>query len=182
MKPKENKNAIIHFRVTDSQKQEIDSHAAGMNLSVSGYLSHMISDYEAGKVQCEDLRKRNIEFMTLNEILEAAQSEAEKDSELIANSSFTRFFESVKGKLVGNRLIKSKADLLGVLTSIAEISVVDDGTADISLPLEVKNYRVDRSEQDNTRWIYIMLALIVCGVLLGYYFGRRHRAARRGGE
>ncbi len=28
---------------------------------------------------------------------------------------------------------------------------------------------------------YIMIAIIVCGVLLGYYFGRRHRGTRHGG-
>ena len=181
MKPKENKNSIVNFRVTDSQKQEIDSHATAMNLSVSGYLSHMISDYEDGKARCEDLRKSNIECMTQKEILEAALSEAEKDSELITHSSFTRFFESVEGKLVGNRLIKSKADLLGVLTSVAAISVVDDGVVDISIPLEVKNYRTEGPERDNTRWIYIVIAIIVCAALLGHYWGRRHRGRRHGG-
>ncbi len=180
MKTKENKSSIVNFRVTDSQKQEINSNAKEMNLSVSGYLSHMISDYEDSKFQCDDLRKKNIACMTQKEIMQVALSEAEKDSELITNSAFTSFFKSVRGKRVGNRLIKSKADLLGVLTSSAEISVVEDGIVEISLPLEVKNYRIEKPEieSDKTRWIYIMIAIVVCAVLLGYYFGRRARESK----
>lgn len=173
MKNKANKSAIINFRVTDSQKEEINAIASGMNLSVSGYLSHLISDYEERKTQCEELGRKNIECMTQKQIVEAALHEATKESESLANSAFTDLFESVKGQLVGKRHIKSKADLVGVLAASAEISVVEGDEMEISLPLEVENRTAEKSGADRSRWIYLMIAIVICAVLLGAYLGRK---------
>lgn len=173
MKNKANKSALINFRVTDSQKEEINAIASGMNLSVSGYLSHLISDYEGRKVQCEELGRKNIECMTQKQLMEVALQEAKKDSKSLANSHFTSLFESVKGQLIGKQRIKSKADLLGVLAASAEISVVEGGEMEISLPLEVENRTAEKSGADRYRWIYLMIAIVICAVLLGAYLGRK---------
>jgi antitoxin component of RelBE/YafQ-DinJ toxin-antitoxin module len=183
MKNKENKNAVINFRVTDSQKQEMDACAAEMNLSVSGYLSHLIFDYEGRKKLCEELKKKNIELLTQKDATEASWQELKQDADLLSNSNFTNFYESVKGKLVGDRRVKSKADLLGVLLSAAEITVVDDGLTEIDLPLEVRNYKTEAPENniDYMVWIVLVVVILFCSVSLGIYLGRRARRSRMAG-
>jgi hypothetical protein len=179
MKIKDNKSEIVNFRITETQKDNLELKAAEKGISVSAYLSMMLTDYENQKVISEQASRKDVEMMTKKEILEHSLQEARRDAQMINDTNFNNLYQSLYGKSVNGRSIRSKSDLLGVLALSVKSTVIEN-SADLEIPVEVKVPIQTLAEESNSKsgWIVGFIAIIVVTILGAIYYLRNLKDKR----
>jgi hypothetical protein len=172
MKIKDNKSEIVNFRITETQKDNLELKAAEKGISISAYLSIMLTDYENQKIISEQARKKDVEMMTKKEILEHSLREARRDAQMINDTNFNNLYQSFYGKLVNGRVIRSKSDLLGVLALSVKSTVLDNSIqAETPVQITVPLQEPPSGAEGKSGWIIGIIAMIAVAVLgVIYYF------------
>lgn len=179
MKIRDNKSEIVNFRITEAQKEALDLKASEKGISVSAYLSMMLTEYENQKIISEQESKKSVEVMTKKEILEKSLQEARRDAQMLNDTNFNNLYQSLYGKSVNGRLIKSKADLLGVLALSVKSTIVDNSTT-LETPIEVIVTPSNIIEDESTKsgWAVGIVAIIIVSVLGAIYYLRNLKYKR----
>lgn len=172
MKIKDNKSEIVNFRITETQKESLELKAAEKGISISAYLSIMLTDYENQKLISEQARKKDVEMMTKKEILEHSLREAKRDAQMINDTNFNNLYQSFYGKLVNGRVIRSKSDLLGVLALSVKSTVLDNSIqAETPVQISVPLHEPLSGAEGKSGWIIGIIAMIAVAALgVIYYF------------
>lgn len=179
MKIKDNKSEIVNFRITEAQKEALDLKASEKGISVSAYLSMMLTEYENQKIISEQESKKSVEVMTKKEILEKSLQEARRDAQMLNDTNFNNLYQSLYGKSVNGRLIKSKADLLGVLALSVKSTIVDNSTI-VETPVEVVVAPSNIVDDEGTKssWAVGIIAIVIISVLGAIYYLRNLKYKR----
>lgn len=179
MKIKDNKSEIVNFRITETQKGNLELKAAEKGISVSAYLSIMLTDYENQKLISEQASKKDVEMMTKKEILEHSLREARRDAQMINDTNFNNLYQSLYGKSVNGRVISSRSDLLGILALSVKSTLIDNST-DLETPIEVRVPVQSSVEMDSGKSGLIMglVAIIVVSILGAIYYFRNLKDKR----
>lgn len=179
MKIKDNKSEIVNFRITEAQKESLELKAAEKGISVSAYLSIMLTDYENQKIISEQASRKDVEMMTKKEILEHSLQEARRDAQMINDTNFNNLYQSLYGKSVNGRAIRSKSDLLGILALSVKSTVMDNST-DLETPIEVRVPVQTATEEYSGKsgWIMGLIAIVVVSVLGAIYYFRNLKDKR----
>lgn len=179
MKTKDNKSEIVNFRITESQKDDLELKAAEKGISVSAYLSIMLTDYENQKIISEQASRKDVEMMTKKEILEHSLQEARRDAQMINDTNFNNLYQSLYGKSVNGKSVRSKSDLLGILALSVKSTVIDN-SAELETPVEVRVPAETPTEQSNNKsgWVMGLIAILVVTVLGAIYYFRNLKDKR----
>jgi hypothetical protein len=179
MKIKDNKSEIVNFRITETQKDNLELKAAEKGISISAYLSIMLTDYENQKIISEQASRKDVEMMTKKEILEHSLREARRDAQMINDTNFNNLYQSLYGKSVNGRVVSSRSDLLGILALSVKSTLIDNST-DLETPIEVRVPAQISAEEGNgnSGWIMGLIAIIVVSVLGAIYYFRNLKDKR----
>lgn len=177
MKIKDNKSEIVNFRITETQKESLELKAAEKGISVSAYLSMVLTDYENQKIISEQASKKDVEMMTKKEILEHSLREARRDAQMINDTNFNNLYQSFYGKLVNGRVIRSKSDLLGIL-ALSVKSTVLENSIQAETPLQISIEEQPSAAERKSGWIIGIIAMTAVAVLGVVYYFRKIKDKR----